>query len=148
MQVSLFLLLLLLFYVRFSFVVRLSYNFITSSQIIAESSIIIAKYFLFSQLHVAGFQRYFFSYASCFLHSHRHLLFFQYWSELHILPSYLHLHSHNLCFVNFFNSFILVIMLKTLRLKSSVLFGTQILWYKSFKVLQLPTHLSNLTANE
>ena len=33
-----------------------SYDFITSSQIIAESSIILAKYFPFLQLHVAGFQ--------------------------------------------------------------------------------------------
>ena len=37
-----------------------SYDFITSSQIIAESSIILAKYFPFSQLHVTGFQTYFF----------------------------------------------------------------------------------------
>ena len=33
-----------------------SYDFITSSQILAESSIILAKYFSFSQLHVTGFQ--------------------------------------------------------------------------------------------
>ena len=33
-----------------------SYNFITSSYLITESSIILAKYFPFSQLHVAGFQ--------------------------------------------------------------------------------------------
>ena len=36
-------------------------------------------------------------------------------------------------------------MLKTLRFKSSVLFGTHTLLDKSFTVLQLPTHLSNLT---
>ena len=35
-------------------------------------------------------------------------------------------------------------MLKTLRFKSSVLFGTHALLDKSFRVLQLPTHLSDL----
>ena len=36
-------------------------------------------------------------------------------------------------------------MLKTFRFKSSVLFGTHNLLDKSLRVLQLPTHLSNLT---
>ena len=34
-----------------------------------------------------------------------------------------------------------------LRFKSSVLFGTHSLLNKSLRVLKLPTHLSNLTAN-
>ena len=38
-------------------------------------------------------------------------------------------------------------MLSTLRFKSSVLFGTYNLLDKSLRVPQLPTHLSNLTAN-
>ena len=38
-------------------------------------------------------------------------------------------------------------MLNTLRFKSSVLFEIHALLDKSFRVLQLPTHLSNLTAN-
>ena len=38
-------------------------------------------------------------------------------------------------------------MLKTLRFKYSVLFGIHTLLDKSFRVLQLPTHPSNLTAN-
>ena len=38
-------------------------------------------------------------------------------------------------------------MLKTVRFKSSVLFGTHTLLDKSLRVLQLPTHLSRLTAN-
>ena len=38
-------------------------------------------------------------------------------------------------------------MLKTPRFKSSVLFGIHTLLDKSFRVLQLPTHLSNLTEN-
>ena len=38
-------------------------------------------------------------------------------------------------------------MLNTLRFKSSVLFGTHTLLDKSLRALQLPTRLSNLTAN-
>ena len=52
---------------------------------------------------------------------------------------------HEICFVNVFDSLIPVIMLKMLRFKSSVLFGTHLSLYKSFRVLQLPTHLTNLT---
>ena len=51
-----------------------------------------------------------------------------------------------MCFVNIFNSFIPV-MLKTLRFRSYVLFGTHILLDRSLRVLQLPTYLSKLTAN-
>ena len=43
--------------------------------------------------------------------------------------------------------FLFLIYLLTLRFKSSVLFGTLTLLDKSLRVLQLPTHLSNLTAN-
>ena len=43
----------------------------------------------------------------------------------------------------FFDSFIPVVMLNTLRFKSSVIFVTD----KSLRVLQLPADLSNLTAN-
>ena len=39
-------------------------------------------------------------------------------------------------------------MLNTLSFESYVIFGTQTLLDKSLRVLQLPTHLSNLTANE
>ena len=38
-------------------------------------------------------------------------------------------------------------MLNLLRFKSSVLFETHNLLDKSLRVLQLPAHLSNLTAN-
>ena len=38
-------------------------------------------------------------------------------------------------------------MLNTLRFKSFVLFGAHTLLDKSFRVLQLPIHLPNLTAN-
>ena len=52
-----------------------------------------------------------------------------------------------MCFVNVFNSFITVIVLKTLRFKPAVLFGTHALLDKLFRVLKLPAHPSNLTAN-
>ena len=61
--------------------------------------------------------------------------------------SNLHLYSHGMYFVNVFDSFIHAIMLKTLRIKSSVLFGIHTLLDKSFRVLQPPTHQSNLTAS-
>ena len=67
--------------------------------------------------------------------------------ELQFLPSNLHLHLHGICFANVFDSFIPIIMLNTLRLKSSVLFGLHTLLGKSLRVLQLPIHLSNLTVN-
>ena len=101
-------------------------------------------------LDVTEFQMQSFSHTRCFLgflNSHQHLSIFHFWSELHILPSNLHLLSHDICFVNFFDSFISVIMLKTLRLKSCVLFGTHTLLNISLGVLQLATHLFKLTAN-
>ena len=66
---------------------------------------------------------------------------------LHSLPSSLHWYSHDIRFVNVFDSFIPVIMPSTLRLESSVSFETQTLLDKSLRVRQLPTHQSNLTAN-
>ena len=49
---------LLLFSLKFVGIVFISssYNSITSPQIIVKLSIILAKYFKFSQIHVAGFQ--------------------------------------------------------------------------------------------
>ena len=38
-------------------------------------------------------------------------------------------------------------MLNKLGFKSSVLFGTHTLLEKTLRLLQIPTHLSNLTAN-
>ena len=57
------------------------------------------------------------------------------------------LHSHNKCFVTVIDSFIPVIMLNTLRFKSCVSLGSYTLLDKSLRVLQLSTHLSNLTRN-
>ena len=65
----------------------------------------------------------------------------------HFLPPNLHLHLHEICSVIVLDSFTPVIMLNTLRFKSSVLFGTYTLLDKSFRVSQLPTHLFNLNAN-
>ena len=47
-----------------------------------------------------------------------------------------------------FDFFFAVIILKTFIFKSSVLFETHALLDKSLRVLQLPTHLYNLTASE
>ena len=52
-----------------------------------------------------------------------------------------------MCSVNVFGSFISVIMLKTLRVQSSISFGTHALLDRSLTVLQLLTHLSKLTEN-
>ena len=62
---------------------------IISSHLIIEPSIIIPKYLPFSQLYLL------------FSHSCRHLSLFQ----LHILLSNLHLHLHDICLVNLFDSF-------------------------------------------
>ena len=67
--------------------------------------------------------------------------------ESHFLLSNLHLNSHDICLVNVFDSFIPVIVLKTFRSKSSVLFGTHTLLHKSLRILQLLTHFSNLSVN-
>ena len=67
--------------------------------------------------------------------------------KLDCLSSNLHLHSHDICFVNVFGSFIPVILLNMLKFKSSVLFGTYTLLDKSLKVLQLRRYLSNSTVN-
>ena len=64
-----------------------------------------------------------------------------------ILITNLHLHSHDICFVNIFDSFIPIIMLNMLRFESSVLFGTHTLLDRSLRVSQLLTRLSKLTAN-
>ena len=50
-------------------------------------------------------------------------------------------------FVKIFDSFCPVIILNTFIFKSSVSIGAHALLNKSLRVLKLPTHLSNLTAN-
>ena len=82
-----------------------------------------------------------------FLHSYQYLLLFHNRFELHFVPSNLHLNSHERCFVDVFDSLISIIMPKRLTFKSSFLFGIHALLDKSFRVLQLPIHLFNLTEN-
>ena len=126
-----------------------SYDFITLSQIIVESSIILSKYFPFLQIHSLQVQLHYkyIHIHEIFLHSHQHLLLFHHWFKLQSLLSNLHLHLHDISFVNVFDSFTLVIMLNTLSFKSSVLFGIHSLLDKSFRVFQLPTNLFNLIEN-
>ena len=52
-----------------------------------------------------------------------------------------------MCFASAFDSFIPLIVLKTLRFKSSVLFGIHIFLDKSLSVLQLSINLLKLTSN-
>ena len=68
--------------------------------------------------------------------------------DFNYTESNLHLHSQDICLVNVLDSFISVIMLNTFRFKSSVLFGVHSLLDNLLRVLQLPTHLSNLTLND
>ena len=97
---------------------------IISSHVIAESSIILAKYLPCWQLHVAGFQILSFSDTWRFLNSHRLSSLFHHWSELHFYPSNFHLHLHDISFVKIFDSFFPVIMIKTCIFKSCFIWNT------------------------
>ena len=61
--------------------------------------------------------------------------------------SNLHLHLHDISFVETFHSFFPVIIFKTCIIQSSVLFETHTLLDIPLRVLQLQSHLFNLTAN-
>ena len=111
-----------------------------SSLVTSESSIILAKYLPFLQLHIAGSQIQSFLHIWCFLHLHLHLSLLHLWSELNIPPSNLHLHLNETSFINVFYSFIPVIILNTVIFKSSVLFRTYNLLDKLSRVLQLAIH--------
>ena len=118
---------------------------VVSSRVIAESSIILAKYFPFLQLYDRIPNIIFCTYMMLF---YTHIdTDFHHWFELRFLTTNLHLHSLDICFVNVFNSFIPVIMLNSLGFKSYVLFGTHTLLDKSLRVLQVLKHLSNLKRN-
>ena len=117
------------------------------SPVIIESSIILVKYFLFLQLHIARFQIWsFYTYNVFTLTLTFTIIPLLIW--ITFFWSNLHLHLHDVCLVNIFDSFIAVIMLRTLRFNSSVLFETHTLSDNSLRVLQLPTHLFSLTVNE
>ena len=121
-----------------------------SSHVITKSSIVLVEYSAFSKLQIVAFQMYSFLhllYSFGFLQSHRHLSLFYFWFELHFPPSNLRIHLHDICFVNIFGSLIPVIILKTLKFKSSVLFGPHHLLDRSLRALQLSMYLSELNAN-
>ena len=139
--------------IAFFFFIKIGCNCFLSSiillHVITESSVIFAEYLPFLQLHLAGFQIYSISHGWCFYtHINIYLSLLHHWFELNFFPSNLHLHSHDICSVNVFDSFIPVIMLIMLRFRSSALVGTHTLLDKSLRVSQLPTHLSNLTTNK
>ena len=72
----------------------------------------------YSQTHMLGFQAYYSLHTHClffFLHLHWHLLLFQFCFELHFLLSSLHLQLHEICFINVFDSFCLVIILNAFK---------------------------------
>ena len=116
------------FVVRLCFCVRIyNYNFITNN-----CWIIYEIFSIFTATCSRIPNMIFFMYM-IFLQSYQHLSLFHHWSELHFLPSNLHLHLHDRCFVNVFDLFIPVIMLNTLRFKFYVLFGIHPLLYKLLK---------------
>ena len=57
------------------------------------------------------------------------------------------LHFHGVYFLIVFDSFILVTIFKKLKFTSFLLFGTHILWDRSSRVLQLPSHQSKSAIN-
>ena len=96
------------------------YNFITCNHWIVNSTFWIFTIFLTTR---SRFEIWCFSHASYsfkFLHLHRRVSLFHFWFKLHFLPLHLHLHSHDICFVYIFDSFIPVIILKTLKFKCFV----------------------------
>ena len=129
------------------FAARLSccvYNLIIRKQWI-ELSIILSRYLPFPQHHVAGFWIKTFWDTRCsfgFLHLYQYLSLFHFWFKLQFLPWKLHWYLHHICFINVYDSFILIITLKTWRFKFSILFRTHTLLDGSIGELQLLTHLS------
>ena len=126
-------------FVRVLFVVS-----IISSHVITELWIMLFTYLLFSKLHVTEYQ------IKPTLHTflldfctHKTFIDIYRFSKFGLfLLSNLHLYLHDICFVNAFDSFALVIKLKTLKFtSSSVLFGTRILSNILLRVLQLPLHI-------
>ena len=69
------------------------------------------------------------------------------WFELCFLSSVLHLHSHEISFIQIIDWFFPVTILRTCIFISFVLFRTHCLLEKSLRVLQRPTHLFNLTSH-
>ena len=72
--------------------------------------------------------------------SHQPLSLFHSWFELNFLPSKFHLHSHDACFLNVFDSFISAITLKTCKFKSFFACLEYKLLDMLLRVLRLLTH--------
>ena len=128
-------------FVRIVFVGISFISSIVLAFVITESSIILAKYLPFYMLQDA---KYIFFARIMFFRIFKLTSTFIVIALLYFLPSNLLMHSHDICFVTVLDSFIPVIMLKTFRFKSSVLFGTHTLLDRSLGVLQ---HLPKLSAN-
>ena len=75
--------------------------------------------------------------------SQQYLSLFHFLFELHFLSPNLHLQWHGTCFVNVFE-FILAITLKTIKLTSSLLFGTDSYLISPQKYYNLSLHLFTL----
>ena len=135
-----------IFYIKFVGIVFLS--FIVSSDVITESSIILVRYLPFLTTTYRRVPNIIvFTYIWYFFHLLWYLQLLRFLYESHFIPSSLYLHLHDICFVKIFNSFITVIILKVCIFKSSVWFAAHNLLDKPSSVLQLPTHISDLTAN-
>ena len=111
------------------------YNFITCNHWIIHNTCLIFSIFTITCSRIPNI---ILSAFRTFLHSYQYLPFFHHWFESHFFPSNLHLHLHDMPFAKIFESYIPVITLNMLELKSSFLFGTHTLLDKSLRVLQLP----------
>ena len=133
-------------------VVWLSDHVYNSSHVITTSSAILCKYLLISQAYVLGLQIQLFSYiymTFCWIFL---LLLTQFFIPILISITFstikfIYFKSHELCFVNVFHSFVLLIILKSISFTSSVSFGKHVLLAKSLRVLRRRWHLSKLIIN-
>ena len=102
---------------------------ITSSQVITEASIILGNIFHFYNLFQAsiilGNIFYFYNLFQIYygFHTRTNIYLNSIIYVNHIFFCYIYIYLHIICSVSFFDSLIPVIMLKTLKFKSSVLFG-------------------------
>ena len=104
--------------IRLLFVGTVFVSSIMSSHIITESSIILAMYLPFLQLHTSWFQIQSFAHVLSFFeyfHTHRYLSLFHFWFKLHFIESNLHSHLHNGCFASLFFCFCLFILAMILK---------------------------------
>ena len=101
------------------------YNFIPSNHWIVNNTSYIFTYF---RNYILQDSKYIYIFLhTWFLYSHKHLSLFHFWFGLYFLLSNLPFHLCVMGFVNVFDSFLPVIISKTIKFKSSVLFGTHTL---------------------